>query len=62
MNSSNENGRPCIYFAIGLMSGSSLDGLDIVYCTFQKKHISPDKWDHAIIFGETIPFEKTVIL
>ena len=51
-----ETDKPCIYFSIGLMSGSSLDGLDICYCTFQKKHVSPDKWDHAVILGETIEY------
>lgn len=34
------------YFAIGLMSGSSLDGLDIVYCSFIKN----ENWSFEIIY------------
>lgn len=58
----NENNKPCIYFAIGLLSGSSLDGLDIAYCTFQKKHITPLKWDHALILSQTVPYPPQVYL
>ncbi|MGM0612182.1 MAG: anhydro-N-acetylmuramic acid kinase [Bacteroidota bacterium] len=38
---------------IGLMSGTSLDGVDIVCCSFQKKN---DKWDYNIFEAETIPY------
>ena len=55
-----DHDRPCIYFVIGLKSKSS-NCLDVVYCTFQKKYISPKKWDHAIIFAETYEYPKNVI-
>lgn len=38
-----------------------MEGLDIVYCTFQKKHISPDKWDHALILGTTVPYPEDIV-
>src|SRR5690606_4232825 len=37
---------------IGLMSGTSGDGLDIVYCVFEKFK----KWSFTIIRAETVPF------
>ncbi|AGA77132.1 anhydro-N-acetylmuramic acid kinase [Echinicola vietnamensis] len=40
------------YEAIGLMSGTSGDGLDIAYCTFWKN----DKWHFEIVQAETIAF------
>lgn len=39
--------------AIGLMSGTSLDGLDICYVQFEKKD---SKWKFKIINAETIPY------
>ena len=39
--------------AIGLMSGTSLDGLDIAYCEFE---FADGKWAFEIIHGETIPY------
>lgn len=39
---------------IGLMSGTSGDGLDIAYCEFEKK----DAWDFSVPIAETIPFPK----
>jgi anhydro-N-acetylmuramic acid kinase len=56
-----ELNKPCVYFAIGLMSGSSLDGLDIAYCCFQKKHISPEKWDHSVIIADTVKFTEDIL-
>lgn len=38
---------------IGLMSGSSLDGLDIVLTEFEKQN---QKWAYKIHIGETIPY------
>jgi anhydro-N-acetylmuramic acid kinase len=38
--------------AIGLMSGTSLDGLDICLAEFEKK----DKWDFQILKAETLPY------
>jgi len=43
-----------ILHAIGLMSGTSLDGLDICYATFEKK----ETWSFQIIKAETIPYPK----
>lgn len=43
-----------IFHAIGLMSGTSLDGLDICYATFEKK----ETWSFQIIKAETIPYPK----
>lgn len=40
------------YFAIGLMSGTSLDGLDICYVKFDCK----DVWQYEILKAETIPY------
>ncbi len=41
------------YKAIGLMSGTSLDGLDIAFCEFE---FVDEKWAFEIIYGETIPY------
>jgi len=43
-----------ILHAIGLMSGTSLDGLDICYAAFEKK----ETWSFRIIQAETIPYPK----
>jgi anhydro-N-acetylmuramic acid kinase len=40
------------YSVIGLMSGTSLDGLDIAHCRFTKN----EKWNWEIIECETIPY------
>lgn len=42
------------YHTIGLMSGTSLDGLDICHAQFQKT----DKWNFKILNAETIPYPK----
>jgi len=42
-----------IYHAIGVMSGSSLDGLDIALC---KLEIQNGNWHHEIIAAECLPF------
>ncbi len=39
---------------IGLMSGTSLDGLDITFCTFSKK--SEQNWDFDLHLATTIPY------
>jgi anhydro-N-acetylmuramic acid kinase len=38
---------------IGIMSGSSLDGLDISFCEYR---LLDSKWDFTFLIGETIPF------
>jgi len=42
------------YTAIGIMSGTSLDGVDIVYCSFT----FDKKWQSEIIFSECIPYDR----
>jgi anhydro-N-acetylmuramic acid kinase len=39
---------------IGLMSGTSLDGLDICFAAFEKK----DKWSFQILKAETLPYPE----
>jgi anhydro-N-acetylmuramic acid kinase len=46
------------YRAIGLMSGTSLDGLDIAYCEFKN---TADQWRYKILAAETIPYNKTLL-
>ncbi|MDQ0593286.1 anhydro-N-acetylmuramic acid kinase [Chryseobacterium ginsenosidimutans] len=43
-----------IFHAIGLMSGTSLDGLDICFAKFEKQ----DYWNFKILKAETIPYPK----
>ena len=43
------------YRAIGLMSGTSLDGLDIAYCEFVFKK----QWSFRVMNGSTLPYSKT---
>ena len=42
------------YRAIGLMSGTSLDGLDIAYCTFY----SGSSWSFELHHATTIPYDE----
>ncbi|HKO80195.1 MAG TPA: anhydro-N-acetylmuramic acid kinase [Chitinophagaceae bacterium] len=44
-----------IYRAIGLMSGSSLDGLDIVYTEI---HENGGKWSYEIIYADCYPYSE----
>lgn len=44
-----------IYRAIGLMSGSSLDGLDIVFAEIEE---NGGKWSYEIIHADCYPYEK----
>ncbi|MBN3036325.1 MAG: anhydro-N-acetylmuramic acid kinase [Bacteroidales bacterium] len=41
------------YHVIGLMSGTSLDGLDVAYCRFA---LRSGQWEYEIIKAETIPY------
>ncbi|MCK9163802.1 MAG: anhydro-N-acetylmuramic acid kinase, partial [Bacteroidales bacterium] len=43
------------YKVIGLMSGTSLDGLDIAYCLFS---VENNKWSYSIEKAETIEYSK----
>ncbi len=43
-----------IYHAIGLMSGTSLDGLDICHASFQ--HTSSDGWQFQILNADTVVY------
>jgi len=42
-----------IYKVIGLMSGSSLDGLDIAYVQLEETR---DKWSYEILYADCIPY------
>jgi anhydro-N-acetylmuramic acid kinase len=44
------------YHIIGLMSGSSMDGVDVAYCTF---NLQDNKWQYRIEIAETIPYNET---
>lgn len=44
------------YHAIGLMSGSSLDGLDIAFCKFEIENENISAWE--LLKAETIPFSE----
>ena len=43
------------YKVIGLMSGTSLDGLDIAYCEFERQQA---QWSCQIHYAETIPYPE----
>jgi len=43
------------YKVIGVMSGTSLDGVDIAYCVFSEQN---GKWSYCIEYAETLPYNK----
>ena len=43
------------YSVIGLMSGTSLDGIDLAYCYFQKKN---DNWSFELVHSKSIEYSK----
>ena len=43
-----------VYRALGLMSGSSLDGLDIVFAEF---HVNGSSWNYEILADDCYPYE-----
>jgi anhydro-N-acetylmuramic acid kinase len=43
------------YHVIGLMSGTSLDGLDIAYCSFSEKN---NKWKFSIKVADTVAYSN----
>jgi anhydro-N-acetylmuramic acid kinase len=47
------------YRVIGLMSGTSMDGLDIAFCRFK---LIDGKWSFSILNAETIPYSKNWLL
>lgn len=40
---------------IGLMSGTSLDGIDLAFCKFSQEN---DRWSFELLTGETIPLDE----
>ncbi len=44
-----------IYHTIGVMSGTSLDGLDLALCRFE---LMNEKWKYSILDAKTIPYEE----
>ena len=42
------------YLILGLMSGTSLDGLDLAFCEFEFKY---DKWTKKIIKAKTFHYK-----
>lgn len=47
------------YNIIGLMSGTSLDGIDLVYAHYKKT--SDNSWDYSFIHAETYPFTEVLL-
>ena len=45
------------FYVIGLMSGTSLDGLDLIYLKFRQN----ERWNFEIINAKTYPYEDSVI-
>jgi len=43
------------YRVIGLMSGTSLDGVDLAFCVFTKQE---DKWSYQIEVAETSTYSN----
>lgn len=43
------------YAALGIMSGSSLDGLDLAFCEFSEKQ---SRWTYQIVAAKTLPFPE----
>ena len=48
-----------VYRVIGLMSGSSLDGLDIVFVELEE---TGGKWKYSILEGECYPYPQEWLL
>ena len=48
--------KPTLYHIVGLMSGTSLDGLDIAYCRFELEN---DLWHYQILQAKTISYSNS---
>lgn len=48
-----------MFKAIGIMSGTSLDGVDIVACEFWNEN---NIWDYKIIYGKTYEYSKDILI
>lgn len=48
------------YEIIGLMSGTSMDGLDIVHVRFHEK--TSENWEYELLNAETFPYSDEIIL
>ena len=46
-----------IYAVIGLMSGTSLDGLDLVYAIFKYQN---DRWHYDMVHTDCIEYEPSL--
>lgn len=45
-----------LYRVLGMMSGTSLDGLDIAYCEF---HMKDTLWSFAVPYAQTYPYDDS---
>ncbi len=46
------------YNVIGVMSGTSLDGLDVAHCKLQYDKNAEKQWDYKIVAGKTFPYSE----
>lgn len=55
----NEANKTPVYHVLGLMSGTSMDGLDMAYCEFQRD--PGGQWHYKILHAQTIPYPKDIL-
>lgn len=46
------------YHLIGLMSGTSMDGLDVAFCSFLRDH---ERWSYTLHAARTYPYPKSLL-